>query len=81
VRYTRPMTESDLEAAALRLPPKERARLAERLLASLETLTAHERDDLWADEALRRDAELDAQPERGRDGDSVFHDARSRLGG
>jgi putative addiction module component (TIGR02574 family) len=74
------MTESELEAAALRLPPKERARLAERLLASLEILAPDERDELWAAETLRRDADLDAHPERGRDGASVFRDARSRLG-
>ena len=75
------MTDADLEAAALQLPPKERARLAQRLLASLETLTADEQDDLWAEEALRRDADLDAHPEQGRDSASVFRDARSRLGG
>ena len=73
------MTESELEAAALRLPPKERARLAERLLASLDSLTAEERDDLWAAEALRRDAELDASPELARENDSVFADAKSRV--
>lgn len=74
------MTESELEVAALRLPPKERARLAERLLASLEILTSEERDELWTAESLRRDADLDAHPELGRDGASVFRDARNRLG-
>ena len=75
------MTESELEAAVLHLPPRERARLAERLLASLESLTPEERDELWAAEALRRDAELDASPELARDNDSVFADAKSRIGG
>jgi putative addiction module component (TIGR02574 family) len=75
------MTESELEAAALKLAPKERARLAERLLASLEALSPEERDELWADEALRRDAELDEHPGKGRDNDSVFADARARLRG
>jgi putative addiction module component len=75
------MTESELEAAALQLPPRERARLAERLLESLEKLTPKERDDLWAAEALRRDGELDERSEDGRDSASVFADARARLRG
>jgi putative addiction module component (TIGR02574 family) len=75
------MTDSELEAAALRLPPKERARLAERLLESLETLTAEESDELWAAEALRRDAELDELPGGARDNESVFAAARARLKG
>lgn len=75
------MTQSELEAAALQLPPRERARLAERLLESLETLTPEERDELWAAEALRRDAELDERPDAGRDNDSVFAGARARLRG
>jgi len=73
------MTESEVEAAALQLPPRERARLAERLLESLDALTPEERDELWAGEALRRDAELDERPEDGRDNDSVFASARARL--
>ncbi len=73
------MTESELEAAALSLPPKERARLAERLLASLESLTPEEQDELWATEALRRDGELDAEPEQGRKSGAVFADAKARL--
>ncbi|MFN2315923.1 MAG: addiction module protein [Gemmatimonadales bacterium] len=50
------VTQAELEAAALNLPPEARARLAERLLASLE-------DDpgvgpAWLDAAARRDAEI-----------------------
>ncbi len=73
------MTDAEVEAVALALPPKDRARLAERLLASLETLSPAERDELWGQEALRRDAELDADPGLARDGDDVFTNARSRL--
>ena len=73
------MTESDLETAILRLPPKARARLAEKLLESLEAISPEEQDELWASEALRRDAEMDQHPERGRSNEAVFADARARL--
>jgi hypothetical protein len=73
------MTASELDAAALRPPQKERACLAERLLESLEILSSEERDELWAAEALRRDAEMDAVAGQVRDNDSVF--ASHGLGG
>lgn len=69
----------DLETEALKLPVTERARLAETLLESLDVLSEDEHRRLWADEAARRDAELDADPSRGRPADEVFRDARSRL--
>ena len=53
------MKLEELEAAALKLDAKARARLAERLLSSLETLSDAENAQLWAEEAQRRDAELD----------------------
>lgn len=45
-----------LEVQALGLAPAERARLAERLLASLDADPGVE--DAWMDEALRREAEV-----------------------
>jgi len=47
-----------LEAEAMRLPAEERARLAERLLASLSEDTAI--DDVWATEVERRIAEIES---------------------
>lgn len=49
---------TSLEAEALKLPPEERAALADHLLASL----AAERDidDAWATEVERRVAEIEA---------------------
>ena len=79
LRYTDGMTESELEAAALRLPPRERAKLAERLLASLDALSPEEHDALWSAEALRRDAELDRSPGLGRPTEDVFADALASL--
>jgi putative addiction module component (TIGR02574 family) len=69
----------DLEAEALRLPVIERARLAERLLESLDALSEEEHQRLWTEEAVRRDAELDADPSRGRAAEDVFRDAQARL--
>jgi putative addiction module component (TIGR02574 family) len=43
-----------IEEGALRLPSEERARLAERLIASLDDLTDAENEKLWLDEAERR---------------------------
>ncbi len=54
------MSVEQIAAEALRLPEKERAALASRLLHSLPPV-AFDADDGVA-EALRRDAELDADP-------------------
>ena len=45
-------TPEQVESAALQLPPEERARLAERLIASLDEQTRVER--AWIEEAERR---------------------------
>jgi putative addiction module component (TIGR02574 family) len=47
-----------LEAEAMKLPAEERARLAERLLASLSEDAAI--DDVWAAEVERRIAEIES---------------------
>lgn len=73
------MDLSKLEAEALKLSPGNRARLAEKLLASLESLSDEENEQVWLDEATRRDAELDADPSRGRPAAQVLRDARARL--
>jgi putative addiction module component (TIGR02574 family) len=71
---------TELEAEALKLDPANRARLAERLLESLETLSEQENQQVWLDEAARRDADLEADPSKGRPAEGVFRDARARLG-
>ena len=53
------MSVEEIEAQALKLGPKARARLAGKLLESLEDLSDEENEQLWAEEAERRDAELD----------------------
>lgn len=52
------MTTEQLEAEILKLPERDRARLAQRLLASLDA--DHEREEKWYDEAERRLAQLDS---------------------
>lgn len=73
------MNLADLETEALKLPVAERAHLAESLLASLDLLSEEEHQHVWTEEAARRDADLDADPSRGRPAADVFRDARARL--
>ena len=54
------MSVDQIAAEALRLPEKERANLASRLLQSLPPVAFD--DDEGVAEALRRDAELEADP-------------------
>ena len=54
------MTVEQLRRAALALDPSSRAFLAHDLLNSLESLSDAEIEQLWVEEAVRRNAELDA---------------------
>jgi len=47
------MSIEEIEVEALKLPPDDRARLAEKLLQSLENLSDEENARLWAEEAER----------------------------
>jgi putative addiction module component len=73
------MSIDDIEAEVLRLDPRARARLAKKLLESLESLSVEENERLWAEEADRRDAAWDSAPGSGRLAADVLRDARSRL--
>jgi hypothetical protein len=73
------MKNEQVERDALNLEPQERAQLAEKLLRSLEDLSDGDIERLWAEEALRRDKDLDAGKTSMRDADAVFKDARARL--
>ncbi len=73
------MSLKELEAEALKLDPKARARLAGKLLESLEDLSEEENARLWAEEAKRRDAEMDASPASGISAADVFQEARAKL--
>ena len=73
------MSIDELETEALKLAPAARARLAEKLLESLETLSDEENNRLWAEEAQRRDEAWDAGGGSGHAADDVFREARARL--
>lgn len=78
-RRIQAMNTDEFEAAALKLEPTVRARLAAKLLESLETLSDEENLRLWAAEAERRDQAWDAAGTSGHPAEDVFRDARSRL--
>jgi hypothetical protein len=73
------MDLEELETEALKLSHDLRARLAEKLLHSLEALSDAENERLWAEEALRRHNELETGAATVRSAEDVFQDARSRL--
>jgi hypothetical protein len=71
------VSTEELEQAALKLAPHDRARLAERLLDSLESLSDEENAQLWAEEAARRDAAWSG--ESARPAAEVFAEALRHL--
>jgi Putative addiction module component. len=73
------MSIEEIESAALQLAASDRARLAERLLESLEQLSNEENEKLWAEEAIRRDKEWDLDSTAGRPARDVLSDARAKL--
>lgn len=72
------MSIDEITTEALKLSPASRALLARDLLASLDTLSAADLEQLWLDEAVRRDDELDQGTARLQPADEVL--ARARLG-
>ena len=73
------MSIQELEATILKLDPKSRARLAGKLLNSLEELSEEENAQLWAEEAQRRDAQMDDEPGSEIPAEDVFREARSSF--
>lgn len=73
------MSNEEIEAEALKLDPRARARLAARLLESLESLSDQENERLWAEEADRRDADWDKASGVIRPASDVLRDARAKL--
>ena len=73
------MSIDEVEAAALRLEPRARARLASRLLESLDELSPDENARVWVEEAQRRAAALDSGSLSSRSAEDVFRDAQARI--
>jgi putative addiction module component (TIGR02574 family) len=72
-------TKDELEAAALKLPPAERARLVHRLLTSLESLEGRDVEADWIEEAERRYADYRKGILAGRPADVVLREAKAHL--
>ena len=73
------MSIEKIEAEALKLAPKARARLAGKLLESLDDLSEDESLQLWANEAVRRNSEIAEDSSTLRDSGEGFRDIRSNL--
>jgi putative addiction module component (TIGR02574 family) len=74
------VTPQELENEALKLDIASRAKLAGKLLSSLEDLSPDEVTRVWAEEAQRRDAEIDSDPGSAIPADAVFREVRSSVG-
>jgi len=69
----------DLESKVMGLSSKERARLAERLIASLESVSEPEAEALWLEEAERRLDELESGGASAVSAEQVFEKSRSAI--
>jgi putative addiction module component (TIGR02574 family) len=68
-----------IEAQALQFPPKERARLAQRLIASLDPESERDAEQVWLEEAERRLDEIESGKVAGIPAEQVLEKARSTL--
>jgi len=68
-----------MEDEALKLPPRSRARLAERLVASLEKVVDPEADREWLAEVERRSGELASGKVKGISANKVLKNVRTAL--
>jgi len=71
------MSVEELRDEVLRLNREARAYLARELLASLDAMDEAETDELWIDEAIRRDDELSSGTARAYPADQVLARARA----
>jgi putative addiction module component (TIGR02574 family) len=72
-------TYEEIISAALALPPGSRAMLAEHLLESLDGEDQERIDALWAEEAERRDREIEDGTVTAIPGQEVMNRLRSRY--
>jgi putative addiction module component (TIGR02574 family) len=72
------VTEAETIEQALRLPDSSRAKLAEKLIASLPSPFVDEDED-WVEEALRRDREMDENPDSVMTHEEFFTSLREHI--
>jgi putative addiction module component (TIGR02574 family) len=70
---------SKLESKMLKLPPEQRARLAQRLISSLDQASDPEAEELWLRESERRLDELESGQVEPVPSERVIDKARSSL--
>jgi putative addiction module component (TIGR02574 family) len=68
-----------IESKAMKLSPRERARLAERLISSLDDEADPDAEAVWIREGERRLDELRSEKAKGRPAAAVFRRARAAL--
>jgi len=73
------MADQNIEKKLMKLDVNSRAKLASKLLTSLEDLSEDEIEKLWAEEAFRRDEELNKGKAKLIDANIVFKSARARF--
>jgi len=73
------MTIRALEKEVLELPPKSRARLAEKILDTIDDYTDPETEKAWADEIARRVKEIESGKVKAVPADEVMTKARRVL--
>lgn len=69
-----------IEELAQDLPAKERARIALKLIESLDQGSDEDVEELWLNEAERRLSEYDAGKTEARPADEVFAEIEKKLG-
>lgn len=75
------MSTHEIIDAAMSLPPEEKARLAEQLLASLDSREQQQVDEEWAAEVEQRIDDLDAGRIQTIPGEEVFRRLANRKRG
>lgn len=73
------LDKADIEDQASRLSHRERARLALKLIESLEPGRDEDVDALWLDEAERRLARYDAGATQARDAEETISEIEAQL--
>ena len=72
------MSIEEVTQAAMLLDIRERAKLAQKLLSSLECLAQEEIEALWVEEAERRSREMDRLADPGTPAEEVLRNLRQR---
>ena len=73
------VTYNEISIKALTLPTRQRARLAHKLIKSLDKMQETDRDKAWDVEIKRRVVEIKSGKKKGRPAESVLAEIRARY--